>query len=115
LVRLHFRYAVEYLIEEGLLSSRGTVRPLCWASALWPADPLVRWLTLQHDTTPHTQPINLSGLVTHLFWTEPSNFLFLTMLNNGVFKRICDPIANCQGGKEGLCALGVTGFAPAAL
>jgi hypothetical protein len=35
-----------------------------------------------------------------LFWTEPANFLFLALLNNGVFKRICDPIVNCKAGKR---------------
>ena len=48
---------------------------------------------------PH-QPLDYSGLVAHLSWTEPANFLFLTLLTKGVFKRICDPIANCKAGRQ---------------
>jgi len=61
LVRLHFRYAVEFLIQERLL-------------------------------TPQGEPINLCGLITHLFWSEPANFLFLSLLREGLFERICAPI-----------------------
>ncbi|KAK9808714.1 hypothetical protein WJX72_002409 [[Myrmecia] bisecta] len=39
------------------------------------------------DTT--GRPVGLAGLAMHLFWAEPANFAFVTLLRKGVFHRIC--------------------------
>ncbi|KAK9832186.1 hypothetical protein WJX74_002273 [Apatococcus lobatus] len=39
--------------------------------------------------TSDNKPIGLTGLVTHLFWTEPENLAFCSLLQNRVFHDIC--------------------------
>ena len=34
-------------------------------------------------------PVGLTGLVTHLFWAEPQNLAFSSLLRNNVFHTIC--------------------------
>ena len=39
--------------------------------------------------TADVKPVGLTGLVTHLFWAEPENFAFCSLLQNRVFHEIC--------------------------
>lgn len=39
--------------------------------------------------TSDNKPVGLTGLVTHLFWTEPENFAFCSLLQNRIFHKIC--------------------------
>ncbi|KAF8511366.1 hypothetical protein JB92DRAFT_2934736 [Gautieria morchelliformis] len=36
------------------------------------------------------QPLNLAGIVTHLYYQEPNNLAFVALLRSGVIHRICD-------------------------
>ncbi len=36
------------------------------------------------------KPVGLTGLVTHLFWAEPENLAFSSLLQSGVFHDICN-------------------------
>ncbi len=38
------------------------------------------------------QPVQLAGMAMHLFWTEPANFAFVTLLRKGIFHQICDEV-----------------------
>src|SRR5690242_6954710 len=67
-VRHQFRFSVDYLIREGLLTTK-------------------------------CEPIGIAGLVSHLYWTEPSNLALASLLKDGVFHRICkDFIGSPEGG-----------------
>ena len=46
---------------------------------------------LQQQSTLNTQgqPEQLAGMAMHLFWAEPANFAFVTLLRKGVFHHIC--------------------------
>ena len=35
------------------------------------------------------RPFNLFGITSQLYYTEPSNFAFVTLLRHGIFRRIC--------------------------
>ena len=35
------------------------------------------------------QAVGFAGMATHLFWSEPANFAFVTLLRKQVFHRIC--------------------------
>uniref|UniRef100_A0A8C0B3S0 DExD/H-box helicase 60 n=1 Tax=Buteo japonicus TaxID=224669 RepID=A0A8C0B3S0_9AVES len=37
-------------------------------------------------------PIGFAGLVTHLYYYEPSNFVFVSFLVKGLFHKLCQPI-----------------------
>ncbi|XP_054238845.1 probable ATP-dependent RNA helicase DDX60 [Indicator indicator] len=37
-------------------------------------------------------PIGFAGLVTHLFYHEPSNFVLVSFLTKGLFHKLCQPI-----------------------
>ncbi|OCT96953.1 probable ATP-dependent RNA helicase DDX60 [Xenopus laevis] len=37
----------------------------------------------------HCNPLDFAGLVTHLHYHEPSNFVFVSFLEKGVFHRLC--------------------------
>uniref|UniRef100_A0A803JIA1 DEXD/H-box helicase 60 n=1 Tax=Xenopus tropicalis TaxID=8364 RepID=A0A803JIA1_XENTR len=37
----------------------------------------------------HCNPLDFTGLVTHLHYHEPSNFVFVSFLENGLFHRLC--------------------------
>ena len=37
----------------------------------------------------HGSPQKLAGLVTHLYYKEPGNFVFVEMLENGCFHSLC--------------------------
>ncbi|OCT99648.1 hypothetical protein XELAEV_18005430mg [Xenopus laevis] len=39
----------------------------------------------------HCNPLDFTGLVTHLHYHEPSNFVFVSFLENGLFHRLCKP------------------------
>ncbi|CAG8631284.1 15577_t:CDS:10, partial [Cetraspora pellucida] len=38
------------------------------------------------------KPINLSGMISHLYYTEPSNFAMAALFKHGVFHEICSEI-----------------------
>ncbi|CAG8457686.1 16854_t:CDS:10 [Cetraspora pellucida] len=38
------------------------------------------------------KPINLSGMISHLYYTEPSNFAMAALFKHGVFHKICSEI-----------------------
>ena len=67
-----FRFSVEYLLSIGLLRSvRGA-----------------------HGAGPELDPNDLAAFVAHLFFMEPSNFAFLTLLaadNGRTLKKLCRP------------------------
>lgn len=54
---------------------------------------------------PDGSPINLFGLATHLYYTEPSNFAIVALLREGVIHRICTGAANIEDAKRELLAL----------
>ncbi|XP_072262120.1 probable ATP-dependent RNA helicase DDX60 isoform X2 [Pyxicephalus adspersus] len=43
------------------------------------------------------QPLELTGLVTHLHYHEPSNFVFVSFLKKGLFHRLCKPSTKYPG------------------
>ena len=38
------------------------------------------------------QPVQLAGMAMHLFWTEPANLAFVTLLRKGIFHQICGEV-----------------------
>lgn len=56
---MYFRYYLEFLCREGLLSHQ-------------------------------LEPLGLVGLITHLSWLEPGNFILLQLFREGVFADICE-------------------------
>eukprot|EP01116_Phalansterium_solitarium_P024371 TRINITY_DN8917_c0_g1_i1.p1 TRINITY_DN8917_c0_g1~~TRINITY_DN8917_c0_g1_i1.p1 ORF type:complete len:1795 (-),score=782.65 TRINITY_DN8917_c0_g1_i1:248-5632(-) len=57
-VKYHFRYALEYLLREGLIGASG-------------------------------DPIGLAYLTSHVYSNEPENFVFASLLKEGVLQRVC--------------------------
>ncbi|KAL3133315.1 putative ATP-dependent RNA helicase ddx60 [Trebouxia sp. C0009 RCD-2024] len=49
----------------------------------------LHYLQLQNALNAQGRPVQLAGMAMHLFWTEPANFAFVTLLRKGVFHRIC--------------------------
>ena len=49
---------------------------------------------LQGLLTSNNKPAGLTGLVTHLHWTEPENLAFCSLLQQGVFHGICTSSAS---------------------
>ncbi|KAM9330427.1 putative ATP-dependent RNA helicase DDX60 [Gastrophryne carolinensis] len=43
------------------------------------------------------EPLELTGLATHLHYHEPSNFVFVTFLRSGLFHRLCKPSIKYPG------------------
>lgn len=52
----------------------------------------LQYLQLQDALNAQGRPVQLAGMAMHLFWTEPANFAFVTLLRKGVFHRICDGV-----------------------
>lgn len=48
----------------------------------------------------HGRPLNLFGIASHLYYTEPSNFALVTLLRHGVFHRICAQSSNIQAKRD---------------
>ena len=42
------------------------------------------------------QACEFAGMATHLFWAEPSNYAFVTLLRKGVFHNICQDVKRLQ-------------------
>ena len=49
----------------------------------------LRYLKLQNALNGQGRPVQLAGMAMHLFWSEPANFAFVTLLRKGVFHKIC--------------------------
>ncbi|NWY59089.1 DDX60 helicase, partial [Chionis minor] len=45
-------------------------------------------------------PIGFAGLVTHLYYYEPSNFVLVSFLVKGLFHKLCQPIKGSTGFSE---------------
>lgn len=49
------------------------------------------------------QACEFAGMASHLFWAEPSNYAFVTLLRKGVFHDICQDVERLQlGGQSGV-------------
>ena len=49
----------------------------------------LQYLQLQNVVSLGGRPVQLAGMAMHLFWADPANFAFATLLRKGVFHRIC--------------------------
>ena len=47
------------------------------------------YLQQQVMLDPQGRPVEFAGMASHLFWAEPANFAFVTLLRKGVFHNIC--------------------------
>lgn len=46
------------------------------------------------------QAVAFAGIATHLFWTEPANFAFVTLLRKRVFHNICESSQGMQAARD---------------
>ena len=46
------------------------------------------------------QACGFAGMATHLFWSEPSNYAFATLLHKRVFHTICEQATGLRAAQE---------------
>ena len=49
----------------------------------------IEYLRRQQLLDREGRPVGYAGLVSHLYWTEPANFVFYSILNSGLLADIC--------------------------
>lgn len=106
-VRLHFRYSVEYLIETGLLSPQGSPRRTPPSSLH--DRPLPLFPVIAHLLTSVTRALSRSSAssATRLQWARGAPVLDRAdqlpvphPAHQGRVQAHCDPIANCKAGRQ---------------
>jgi hypothetical protein len=60
----------------------------------------IDYLRRAHLLTPEGKPVNLFGIASHLYYTEPSNLAMVVLLQNGVIHDICSQASSVDAERD---------------
>lgn len=94
MLKIYFIFAFQFLLKEVILIIKISLYPcmqlFCMTKLLQNAK--TKYFLAQGYLDQEGKPVGYAGLVSHLHYREPSNFVLVDFLTKGLLHKLCQPI-----------------------